>query len=156
MFFKRIIVLGLVFLLINDCFPYFCRFYPPFSNVKGGTWFAVCVALNLARARHVEARWVRGVAKFDLIYHPYLSFWFDIIFDYLLGAGNIRNLAMEKVASTVFFPCKYASNGCPALHLHPDKGEHEDKLCEFRPYVCPCPGAQCKWSGSLDGVVSIL
>ena len=26
--------------------------------------------------------------------------------------GNIRNLAMEKVASTVMFPCKYASSGC--------------------------------------------
>merc|ERR1719334_422737 len=26
--------------------------------------------------------------------------------------GNIRNLAMEKVASTVQFPCKYASSGC--------------------------------------------
>ena len=25
--------------------------------------------------------------------------------------GNIRNLAMEKVASTVMFPCKYSSSG---------------------------------------------
>lgn len=26
--------------------------------------------------------------------------------------GSIRNLAMEKVANSVLFPCKYASSGC--------------------------------------------
>ena len=35
--------------------------------------------------------------------------------------GNIRNLAMEKVASTVMFPCKYSSGGCAAQLLHTDK-----------------------------------
>ena len=35
--------------------------------------------------------------------------------------GNIRNLAMEKVASTVMFPCKYSSGGCGAQLLHTDK-----------------------------------
>ena len=37
-----------------------------------------------------------------------------------LGA-NIRNLAMEKVASTVMFPCKYSNSGCPMTLLHTEK-----------------------------------
>jgi hypothetical protein len=35
--------------------------------------------------------------------------------------GNIRNLAMEKVASTVMFPCKYSSGGCIISLLHTEK-----------------------------------
>ena len=35
--------------------------------------------------------------------------------------GNIRNLAMEKVASTVMFPCKYSSGGCGVSLLHTEK-----------------------------------
>lgn len=69
--------------------------------------------------------------------------------------GNIRNLAMEKVAGTVLFPCKYSTSGCTQALLHTDKGEHED-LCEFRPYSCPCPGASCKWQGSLEQVMPHL
>ena len=45
--------------------------------------------------------------------------------------GNIRNLAMEKVASQVMFPCKYCSSGCPITLPHTDKAEHEE-TCEFR------------------------
>lgn len=66
--------------------------------------------------------------------------------------GNIRNLAMEKVASTVMFPCKYASSGCSVTLLHHDKTDHEE-TCEFRPYSCPCPGASCKWQGGLEQVM---
>ncbi|KAK3104126.1 hypothetical protein FSP39_024624 [Pinctada imbricata] len=69
--------------------------------------------------------------------------------------GNIRNLAMEKVASTVMFPCKYSSSGCPITLLHTDKTDHEE-TCEFRPYCCPCPGASCKWQGSLEQVMTHL
>ncbi|GLG93643.1 E3 ubiquitin-protein ligase sina [Gryllus bimaculatus] len=69
--------------------------------------------------------------------------------------GNIRNLAMEKVAGTVMFPCKYSTTGCNVSVLHTEKGEHED-TCEFRPYSCPCPGASCKWQGSLESVMPHL
>ncbi|XP_071441311.1 E3 ubiquitin-protein ligase Siah1-like isoform X1 [Hetaerina americana] len=69
--------------------------------------------------------------------------------------GNIRNLAMEKVASTVLFPCKFASSGCQLSFLHTEKIEHEE-VCEFRPYLCPCPGALCKWEGSLEQVMPHL
>jgi len=69
--------------------------------------------------------------------------------------GNIRNLAMEKVASTVMFPCRYQSSGCGLCLLHTEKTDHEE-TCEFRPYSCPCPGASCKWQGSLEQVMSHL
>ncbi|KAM9754332.1 E3 ubiquitin-protein ligase Siah1 isoform 2-T2 [Menidia menidia] len=69
--------------------------------------------------------------------------------------GSIRNLAMEKVANSVLFPCKYASSGCEVTLPHTEKTEHEE-LCEFRPYSCPCPGASCKWQGSLDAVMPHL
>lgn len=69
--------------------------------------------------------------------------------------AGIRNLAMEKVANTVSFPCKYASAGCEVNLPHTEKPEHEES-CEFRPYSCPCPGASCKWQGSLDSVMPHL
>ena len=46
-------------------------------------------------------------------------------------SGNIRNLAMEKVAVTVSFPCKYSSSGCQVTLIHTEKTEHEE-TCEFR------------------------
>lgn len=45
--------------------------------------------------------------------------------------GNIRNLAMEKVAASVLFPCRYSNNGCQSTLLHTEKSEHED-TCEHR------------------------
>jgi hypothetical protein len=47
--------------------------------------------------------------------------------------GNIRNLAMEKVASNVKFPCKHSNNGCAASLVYTEKVDHEE-VCEFRPY----------------------
>ncbi|XP_053435033.1 E3 ubiquitin-protein ligase SIAH1-like [Nycticebus coucang] len=69
--------------------------------------------------------------------------------------GSIRNLAMEKVASSVLFPCKYASFGCGITLPPMEKADHEE-LCEFRPYSCPYPGVSCKWQGPLDAVVPHL
>uniref|UniRef100_A0A8C4WWD0 E3 ubiquitin-protein ligase n=1 Tax=Eptatretus burgeri TaxID=7764 RepID=A0A8C4WWD0_EPTBU len=68
---------------------------------------------------------------------------------------SIRNLAMEKVASTVAFPCKFAPAGCPLLLHHSEKLPHEES-CEWRPYPCPCPGASCKWQGTLEAVMNHL
>lgn len=67
--------------------------------------------------------------------------------------GNIRNLAMEKVAGNVMFPCKHSNTGCPVTLVHTEKPEHEE-ICEYRPYTCPCPGASCKWQGGLDQVTA--
>lgn len=43
-------------------------------------------------------------------------------------APTIRNLAMEKVAATVFFPCKYHSSGCLGTFLHDKKVAHEGNI----------------------------
>ncbi|XP_016075762.1 PREDICTED: E3 ubiquitin-protein ligase SIAH1-like [Miniopterus natalensis] len=69
--------------------------------------------------------------------------------------GSIRNLAMEKVANSILFPCKHAISGCEIILPHTEKANHEE-LCAFRLYPCPCPGASCKWQGSLNAVMSHL
>ena len=43
----------------------------------------------------------------------------------------------------------YWITGCGASLLHTEKLDHEE-TCEYRPYSCPCPGASCKWQGSLE------
>ncbi|VDD83467.1 unnamed protein product [Mesocestoides corti] len=68
---------------------------------------------------------------------------------------NIRNLAMEKLAASILFPCKYALTGCTKTFHYSAKAEHES-VCEHRPYSCPCPGASCKWLGQLDQVMPHL
>ncbi|CAI9180798.1 unnamed protein product [Rangifer tarandus platyrhynchus] len=67
----------------------------------------------------------------------------------------IRNLAMEKVAVSVLFPCKYATFGCEITMPPTEKADHE-KHCEFRPCCCPCPGTSCGWQGSVNAVVPHL
>uniref|UniRef100_A0A914YLK7 E3 ubiquitin-protein ligase n=1 Tax=Panagrolaimus superbus TaxID=310955 RepID=A0A914YLK7_9BILA len=68
---------------------------------------------------------------------------------------SIRNLAMERIAQTLIFPCKYAPSGCSKQFQAQEKTEHEE-ICEHRPYSCPCPGAACKWHGSLTEVMTHL
>jgi len=68
---------------------------------------------------------------------------------------NIRNLAMEKIAGTMLFPCKFNSSGCLEYFSHTTKVDHEEH-CDFRPYSCPCPGASCKWQGTLEDVMQHL
>ncbi|THD22399.1 E3 ubiquitin-protein ligase [Fasciola hepatica] len=62
---------------------------------------------------------------------------------------------MEKLASSVLFPCKYSTTGCPESFHYSAKSEHES-FCEYRPYDCPCPGAGCKWMGELEQVMPHL
>ncbi|OAF67634.1 hypothetical protein A3Q56_04627 [Intoshia linei] len=69
--------------------------------------------------------------------------------------GKIRNLAMEKIAANIQFPCKFSSNGCKLTFPPGQKIAHED-TCQFRTYNCPCPGTSCKWQGSLDNVMTHL
>ncbi|KAG7161122.1 E3 ubiquitin-protein ligase Siah1-like [Homarus americanus] len=51
--------------------------------------------------------------------------------------------------------CRPKLTCCPTCRGPLDKTEHED-TCEFRPYLCPCPGASCKWQGSLEQVMPHL
>lgn len=50
---------------------------------------------------------------------------------------------------------QYSSAGCLLSLYHSEKPDHEE-VCEFRPYTCPCPGATCKWHGSLEAVMPHL
>lgn len=50
---------------------------------------------------------------------------------------------------------QYSSAGCLLSLHHSEKPDHEE-VCEFRPYTCPCPGATCKWHGSLEAVMPHL
>ena len=59
-----------------------------------------------------------------------MNLYMYIIFLSFLS-GNIRNLAMEKVASSVQFPCKYCSSGCTVTLPHTEKPDHEE-TCEYR------------------------
>ena len=79
---------------------------------------------------------------------------------FLLSQARANNSLLRfyshvQVATTIEFPCKYASSGCDAMLRYLQKQNHED-VCERRPYSCPCPGASCKWQGSLDEVMPHL
>jgi E3 ubiquitin-protein ligase SIAH1 len=39
--------------------------------------------------------------------------------------------------------------------MYSEKVDHEE-LCECCPYICPCPGASCKWQGILEQVMGHL
>ncbi|XP_036127013.1 E3 ubiquitin-protein ligase Siah1-like [Molossus molossus] len=69
--------------------------------------------------------------------------------------GRIPNLAMNRVADYVLFPCQYAYYGCMATMQHHGKAAHED-LCAFRPYRCPCPSIVCPWRGPLHAISAHL
>ncbi|CAK6448216.1 unnamed protein product [Pipistrellus nathusii] len=69
--------------------------------------------------------------------------------------GSIRNPAMEKVASSVLFPCKHVGSGCERALSPTQKAGHEE-LCASGRFACPCPGAACGWQGSLDAVLPHL
>ena len=44
---------------------------------------------------------------------------------------SIRNLAMERIAQTLMFPCKYVQSGCKLTFGAQEKVEHEEH-CEHR------------------------
>lgn len=69
--------------------------------------------------------------------------------------GNIRCLALEKVAAYLELPCKYQTYGCHGLFPYYCKLKHEGQ-CTFRPYNCPYAGSECTISGSISFLISHL
>ena len=67
--------------------------------------------------------------------------------------ANIRNLGIEKLAEKVNFPCIH--EGCSKSFGYTEKIVHE-KVCNYRPYLCPSPVTTCKWQGSLSSVMPHL
>lgn len=69
--------------------------------------------------------------------------------------GDIRCLALEKVAESLELPCKYYSLGCPEIFPYYSKLKHE-ALCNFRPYNCPYAGSECSVTGDIPYLVAHL
>ncbi|EYU25232.1 hypothetical protein MIMGU_mgv1a011878mg [Erythranthe guttata] len=69
--------------------------------------------------------------------------------------GDIRCLALEKVAESLDLPCKYYSLGCPDIFPYYSKLKHE-AVCDFRPYSCPYAGSECVVTGDIPFLVSHL
>ncbi|KAF7139383.1 hypothetical protein RHSIM_Rhsim07G0066300 [Rhododendron simsii] len=69
--------------------------------------------------------------------------------------GNIRCLALEKVAASLELPCKYHSFGCIGIYPYYSKLKHEAQ-CVFRPYNCPYAGSECTVIGDIPYLVAHL
>lgn len=69
--------------------------------------------------------------------------------------GNIRCLALEKVAASLELPCKYQSFGCIGIYPYYSKLKHESQ-CTYRPYSCPYAGSECSVIGDIPFLVSHL
>ncbi|KAH0719955.1 hypothetical protein KY284_004985 [Solanum tuberosum] len=69
--------------------------------------------------------------------------------------GDIRCLALEKVAESLELPCKYGSLGCPVIFPYYSKLKHE-AMCNFRPYNCPYAGSECSIVGDIPYLVAHL
>jgi E3 ubiquitin-protein ligase SIAH1 len=69
--------------------------------------------------------------------------------------GDIRCLALEKVAESLELPCKYYSLGCPEVFPYYSKRKHESQ-CNFRPYNCPYAGSECSVVGDIPFLVAHL
>uniref|UniRef100_A0A2P2K2Z3 RING-type E3 ubiquitin transferase n=2 Tax=Rhizophora mucronata TaxID=61149 RepID=A0A2P2K2Z3_RHIMU len=60
--------------------------------------------------------------------------------------GNIRCLALEKVAESLEVPCKYHMDGS-SVKLE------QEKICKCRPYNCPYAGVECSITGDIPSLV---
>ena len=69
--------------------------------------------------------------------------------------GNIRCLALEKVAASLELPCKYQGFGCMGIYPYYSKLKHESQ-CAFRPYNCPYAGSECSVMGDIPYLVTHL
>uniref|UniRef100_A0A5B6ZSQ7 RING-type E3 ubiquitin transferase n=1 Tax=Davidia involucrata TaxID=16924 RepID=A0A5B6ZSQ7_DAVIN len=72
-----------------------------------------------------------------------------------LELGNIRCLALEKVAESLELPCIYQILGCQDIFPFHSRLRHEQN-CRFRPYNCPYAGAECSVTGDIRFLVAHL
>ncbi|PSR86877.1 E3 ubiquitin-protein like [Actinidia chinensis var. chinensis] len=66
--------------------------------------------------------------------------------------GNIRCVALEKVAELLELPCQYQFLGCQDIFPYHSRLRHEQN-CRFRPYNCPYAGAECSVMGNIRSLV---
>ncbi|KAI3445122.1 hypothetical protein Pfo_001787 [Paulownia fortunei] len=72
-----------------------------------------------------------------------------------VNLGNIRCLALEKVAASLELLYNYQIFGCIAIYSEYNKLKHESQ-CDFRPYNCPYAGSKCSAIGDILFLVSHL
>ncbi|XP_009770383.1 E3 ubiquitin-protein ligase SINAT2-like [Nicotiana sylvestris] len=69
--------------------------------------------------------------------------------------GNIRCLALEKIAESLELPCRYQIFGCQDIFAYHSRLRHEQN-CRFRPYNCPYAGSECTVTGDIQSLVAHL
>ncbi|KAI3995564.1 hypothetical protein MKX01_023309 [Papaver californicum] len=69
--------------------------------------------------------------------------------------GNIRCLALEKVAESLELPCRHQALGCHDIFPYYSKLKHEQH-CRYRPYNCPYAGSECCVTGDIPILVGHL
>lgn len=65
---------------------------------------------------------------------------------------NIRNVALEKMARQIEYPCVYWRSGCAEKFTLDLKNKHES-VCAYNQYCCPLikvPAVNCSWTGNLQ------
>jgi len=65
---------------------------------------------------------------------------------------NVRNLSMEKFASTALYPCKNREAGCEKTFTVGNRNEHLS-VCVYESRKCPISfilGVDCSWTGTLS------
>lgn len=72
-----------------------------------------------------------------------------------LDLGNIRCLALERVAASLELPCRYQNLGCQDVFPYYSKLKHEQN-CRLRPYNCPYAGYECSVTGDIQILVGHL
>lgn len=69
--------------------------------------------------------------------------------------GDIRCLALEKIAESLKLACKFCTFGCQEILPYYSKLKHES-ACYYRPYTCPYAGSDCPIDGDIPFLVSHL
>ena len=76
------------------------------------------------------------------------------------GGIPIRNLALEKLSSSLYVPCHNQANGCRSILSFRDKSQHE-LTCVYRELPClasimSARFSDCTWTGQVHECVSSL
>jgi len=62
---------------------------------------------------------------------------------------SARNVALEKLAAQVKYPCSYQKYGCEEVFVYDTVRDHQHR-CHYRPQICPARkrlNVECSWAG---------
>ncbi|XP_023240188.1 E3 ubiquitin-protein ligase SIAH1B-like [Centruroides sculpturatus] len=69
--------------------------------------------------------------------------------------GELRNIAMEKMAEAIALPCRFKDNGCQVVQKLQKRRIHEQH-CLYRTCECPTLDPTCSWEGAFQTLVEHL